>query len=137
MIRSKLRMKRDAHQSALAFRLNIRNCKKRRRAQLPIFIDAHAAGPLSENHAAIRGPDYRPDNLEVRNDSFNFETAHGLRRGFNFSSAATRRRMTTREDHRELCDKETTRRSHDNSSHWDPQTLIIRRSGVIRKRKIQ
>src|SRR6185295_10428758 len=88
MIRRKLRMQGEAHQSAFAARLDVRDDKQRLCTQLATLEHAYAPRPFSEEHPAIGRPNNRPDNLEVGNDCFDFERALRLRRGFDSTSTA-------------------------------------------------
>ena len=77
VIRSKLRMQGDTHQSAFAARLDIGDDEQGLRAQLSIFKDAHPARSLGKEHPPIRRPHDRPDNLQIRNYRFNLEAGLG------------------------------------------------------------
>ena len=79
VIRSKLRMQRDAHQSALALRIHVRHGEQRRRAQLSVLKHSHASGPLGKDHPAIGRPNDRPGHFQIANDRLNLEA--GLRTG--------------------------------------------------------
>ena len=110
MIRGKLRMQRNAHQSAFAGWLNIRHGEERLGSQLAILVNANAAGALGKKHAAIRRPDNRPGHFQIADNRFNSKTYASLcwilcrrllRRRLHFAGAAAGRRLATRRQEQE------------------------------------
>src|SRR2546423_4283153 len=99
MIRSKLRMQRDTHQSTLTTRLDIRYDKQGLRSQVSIFKYSHAARSFRKKHSSVRRPGNRPNDFQVWNNGFNPECNLRISRGFDFANATTGRRMTAGKGH--------------------------------------
>src|SRR4051812_17515908 len=72
VIGRKLRMKCDAHQTALASRLHVGHDKQRLWPQLSILENSHTPGSFGKKHTTVRRPHNRPNYFQVRNNSFNF-----------------------------------------------------------------
>src|SRR5437763_4153695 len=96
MIRSKLRMHRDTHQSTLTTRLDIGYHKQGLSSQLSIFKYSDATRSFRKKHSSVRRPGDRPNDFQVWNNSFNPECGLRISRGFDFANATTGWRMTAR-----------------------------------------
>src|SRR5262249_39206710 len=97
MIGRKLRMQHDAHQTALAARLDVRHDEQWLGAQFSVLKDPYPSGPLGKETASVWRPHNRPDDFEIRNHCFYCECALRLRRSLDFTRAPARRRMTASE----------------------------------------
>ena len=91
------------HQAGLALRVDLRHAGERRRQFAAARDDAHAAGPLGHQHAAVGQKGERPGMHQAAGDGLDFEFAGGggenLRRRPRRATAAAARPPAT-EDRR-------------------------------------
>ena len=113
-------MQNDAHQPAFAGWRHVRYGKYRLRSEFAVLIKLHTAGTLGKKHSSVRRPNYRPRHFKIADyrlhpkldlsaSTWRRWRRHALSRRFDFSSASTGRRMSTRQHYgRQVTEQDKT-----------------------------